>query len=162
FEFGPTTAYGSTQACDQALPIAISVPVTATLPGLTPETNYHYRLVLGNVNAQIRGADQTVTPHDVKALRTDPAVGLTRTEATLAAHYEGTNKETHFHFEWELASAPAGEFNHSTPDEIEPAGTGNTPLSAEISGLTANTSYRYRVVANNELGTSTGQMVTFT
>jgi hypothetical protein len=159
FEFGPTTAYGSTQPCDQAPPLTTLTAVAATLPGLTAETPYHYRLVLGNANGRKRGADRTITSHHVNGLRTDPASALSRTEATLGAHYEGTNKETHFHFEWGLAGAA---YEHSTPDEVKAAGLGNTPLSFAITGLFAGTAYHYRVVAENDLGSSVAQEVTFT
>ena len=157
FEFGTSTSYGSTQACDQAPPFASVTQVTATLPGLIPETPYHYRLVLINANGQKVGVDSTITSHYVKGLRTDPANGLGRTTATLHAHFEGTNEETHYHFEW----ASAGGTYQSTPDEVKPAGSGNIPLTVPLTGLVADTTYHYRVVASNELGSSVAQEMTF-
>lgn len=163
FEFGLTnsgpTPYGSTTPCDQSLPIASTTPVSATL-SLIGEKTYHYRLVLGNANGRNHGADKTITPHNVKGLETGETTDITRTEATLQAHYEGDNNETHYHFEWGLSgTAP---YEHSTPDEVKPAGLGNTPLSASLTGLAGGTTYHYRIVATNSFGESDGADRTFT
>ena len=61
FEYGPTTAYGSTTpATDPGTGLG-ALPVTAALDGLSPGTTYHYRLVAGNKAGVTRGYDKSFT-----------------------------------------------------------------------------------------------------
>ena len=61
FEYGPTAAYGQTTA---ALPEGRSlggdstVPVSAVLGGLAPQTEYHYRVVASNGHGTTYGRDR--------------------------------------------------------------------------------------------------------
>ena len=59
FEYGTTTSYG-TNTADQSIGSGSStVPVSASLSGLTPGTTYHYRLVATNAGGTSNGADAT-------------------------------------------------------------------------------------------------------
>jgi FG-GAP repeat len=62
FEYGVTTAYGSSQACG-ALPGKGSSPVavSASLSGLTANTLYHFRIAGTNAKGTNKGADATLT-----------------------------------------------------------------------------------------------------
>ena len=62
FEYGTTTAYGTSVTADQS-PVTGSTPtaVSKTITGLTAETTYHYRAVGSNSEGTIEGADQTFT-----------------------------------------------------------------------------------------------------
>jgi len=60
FEFGTSTAYGTTTA-SQGAPGAAARPVTATVGGLAPATMYHFRLVATNAEGTSSGADRTFT-----------------------------------------------------------------------------------------------------
>jgi hypothetical protein len=155
FEFGIDTSYGSSQSCNEALPINSVQEVTANLPGLIGEQTYHYRLVLGTGEPGIvgRGGDKTITPHYVNNLHTEEATSITRTTATLNASFEGTNDDTHYYFEWGTTTA-YGSQSATPPGDDAGATVGHTPLSFDVSGLTADTTYHYRVVATNSLGTS--------
>ncbi len=61
FEYGPTTAYGSSVPVPAASvgSGSSSVEVSRTLTGLTAGTEYHYRVVATNANGTIDGADRT-------------------------------------------------------------------------------------------------------
>jgi hypothetical protein len=62
FEWGTTTAYGSTAPCTPSSSLSgnTSISVQATLSGLSPDTTYHYRLVAANPDAPASaGADAT-------------------------------------------------------------------------------------------------------
>jgi hypothetical protein len=61
FEYGPTTAYGSTTSSMDAGSGTGGVAATATLGGLSPATTYHYRLVAANSAVVKHGADQGFT-----------------------------------------------------------------------------------------------------
>ncbi len=62
FEYGPTTAYGSTASCspspgeDEA-----AEPVSATVSGLLPTSEYHFRVVAVGPGGTSYGADETFT-----------------------------------------------------------------------------------------------------
>lgn len=60
FEYGTTTAYGSTTASKSAGSGTSSVAVTAPLSNLAAGTTYHYRLVAKSAAGTTRGADQTL------------------------------------------------------------------------------------------------------
>src|SRR4051812_6725386 len=57
FEYGTTTAYGSSTPTANAGAGTADVPATSTLTGLAPGTTYHYRLVATNAAGTTPGAD---------------------------------------------------------------------------------------------------------
>jgi hypothetical protein len=59
FEYGPTVAYGSTTPVESAGAGSQPVAVRATLSGLTPDTQYHFRVVTSNAKGPADGADAT-------------------------------------------------------------------------------------------------------
>jgi hypothetical protein len=61
FEYGTTTAYGSTTPTTSAGSGMSDVATSATVGGLTPETTYHYRIVASNAAGVVHGGDQTFT-----------------------------------------------------------------------------------------------------
>ena len=68
------------------------------------------------------------------------------------------NKETTtYYFEYGTTTA----YGSKTPDATE-GGNAGKDVSATISGLLANTTYHYRLVATNPSGTDTGNDMTFT
>ena len=71
---------GNKQSCNESLPINSATSVSATLPALLGETEYKYRLVVANATpgAVARGAEKSITPHNVKGLKTEDATGVTR------------------------------------------------------------------------------------
>ena len=83
FEFGPTTAYGSSTPA-RSLTSPASQTVTEQLTGLSPGTAYHYRLVARRDGSLVEGADHTFrTAQLVTRSRFLPAVSLLTTTATL-------------------------------------------------------------------------------
>jgi hypothetical protein len=60
-EYGTTTAYGQTTASTSAGSGSGVIDITATLSGLVPGTDYHYRLVAVNALGTTYGYDETVT-----------------------------------------------------------------------------------------------------
>jgi hypothetical protein len=63
FEYGTTTAYGSSAALSEgnAGSGKASVPVSASVKGLAPATTYHYRIVATNAVSPTSGLDRTFT-----------------------------------------------------------------------------------------------------
>ena len=61
FEWGTTAAYGS-KVPVTAKPVGSetgAVAVSATLIGLSPDTEYHFRIVATNAHGTVKGADET-------------------------------------------------------------------------------------------------------
>jgi hypothetical protein len=75
FEYGPTTAYGSSTATVDA-DSGVGVAAAASLDGLSPSTTYHYRLVATNAGGVAKGADQSFT---TAALPSGPSAPATST-----------------------------------------------------------------------------------
>lgn len=62
FEYGTTTAYGHTAPCGPSSGPASGLrEVTADVAGLSPSTEYHFRLVATNLGGTANGADRTFT-----------------------------------------------------------------------------------------------------
>ena len=155
FQYGTATSYGSSVPCSPSTPYSSNTSVSATISGLTAETTYHYRLVLVTANGTIKAPDETYRPHAVAGLTTEPATNIARNTATLNAAFNGDGEETHYFFEW----GPTTSYgNDSATPPGTSAGSPSTPqsLSFELSGLTVETTYHYRIVASNAAGTSYG------
>jgi hypothetical protein len=162
FEYGPGTGYGSVVACS-ALPGSGETPVavSASVTGLNPSTEYHFRILAKNAGGTSHGGDQTFTTlPSPPTVATEPASSVTQTSATLNATVNpngGTVSDCHFEYGTSLPYAS------SVPCSSLP-GSGNSavPVSAGVAGLTANTTYHFRIVATNPGGSSHGNDKTFT
>jgi hypothetical protein len=158
FEYGPTTAYGSSAPCAEGSSFSSATEVSADLTGLTMETTYHYRLVAANSVDDTAGEDRTFTPHAVLAVSTDPPSDQTPTSATLNGSFETAGDDVEYYFEWGPTAA-YGNTTAAPPGIEEPDQPGMTEVSASIEGLSSYTKYHYRIVATNTLGTSHGEDV---
>jgi hypothetical protein len=69
FQYGTTTAYGSSAPCSSlpgsgGSPVAVSAPITT----LAPSTGYHFRIVAASAEGTSAGADQTFTTEPLPAV----------------------------------------------------------------------------------------------
>ena len=164
FEYGPTEPYGGSYGsphipCTPATPYSTQQGVSASISGLTSDTQYHYRAVLTESTGQkVYGSEQIYTPHVVEGLETEPATKLEPEAATLNASFTGTNEPTKYYFEW--GTTPS--YGEKTPEASAGSTSTPTPLSAELTGLGLGVVYHYRVVATNSKGTSYGEDESFT
>ncbi|MCP5054319.1 MAG: hypothetical protein GY940_44535, partial [bacterium] len=161
FEYGVDTNYGQTVSADQS-PVTgnTNTAVSFSLTGLIPNTTYHYRVVGVNSNGTVYGADMTFTTTAVApTVTTDAASGIGATGATLNGTVNAQGDSTTVTFEY---GTTTGYGTTVTADQSPVTGAGNTLVSKGISGLTANTTYHYRVVGQNGAGTSNGSDMTFT
>jgi hypothetical protein len=66
FEYGTNMFYGSKASCSQTVGSGEArVAASASLPGLNPDTTYHYRVVATNAVEPSYGADKTFTTESV-------------------------------------------------------------------------------------------------
>src|SRR4051794_28864509 len=89
---------------------------------------------------------------------TQAVQNLSDTSATLTGTVNPKGSPTSFKFEYGAAKT----YGSSTGLVGAGSGTTNAPASANLSGLTPNTTYHYRLVATNANGTSMTGDKTFT
>jgi len=156
FEYGETSSYGKLASC-ASLPGSGSSPiaVSASPTGLTADTTYHFRITATNAGGTSRGADETFkTLPNAPAVVTDAASSVAQTTVTLNATVNPNGAEVaKCEFEY-------GETNSygkvASCASLPGSGTSAVAVSAAVSGLTASTTYHFRISATNLGGTSTG------
>ena len=161
FDYGLTTSYGSSITADQS-PVtgATNTAVSRVLTGLIPNTTYHYRAVGVNATGTTSGSDRTFTTTAiVPTVTTGTASSITENTATLNGTVNANNASTTVTFEYGLTDTYG---NVVTATQSPVTGATTTPVSAPLTGLVLNTTYHYRVVGVNSVGTSSGADHTFT
>jgi hypothetical protein len=163
FEYGTSGAYGHIAPCVPATVGSGSSPVvvSAEVSGLTPATEYHYRLVAGNTNGLNAGAGgRFTTPVAVEGVKTLPASEVLGTSATFSGLLEPNGFETHYWFEYGTSS---DEYGLSTTHQDAGAqASGEKPVSLPATGLEPNTTYNYRLATENTFGVTLGGGESFT
>jgi hypothetical protein len=161
FEYGPSPAYGAAAAAlPGALPAGESAAVRAGLLDLLPNTTYHYRVVAENAAGTATGQEATFATDPIPpAAVTGPATDVTATRATLHATVNAHNAATSVAFEFG-PDAAYGEMLPAVPATVE--GFDDADVSILLTGLEPETTYHYRVVAENRAGAVHGEDATFT
>ena len=88
---------------------------------------------------------------------TGAATAVTGTTATISGTVFANKESTTYYFEWGTTTA----YGTKTPTGTAGGNAGKT-VAADLSGLTPQTTYHFRLVASNASGTSTGADATFT
>jgi sugar lactone lactonase YvrE len=165
FEYGTTAAYGQTAACAQS-PASIGsgsspVAVSADISGfLQPDTTYHFRLNAANANGANISQDATFTTTGPPIIDAESTTNVSAVAASLQAQIDPSAFDTTYHFEYGTTTGYGTSI--PIPDSDIGAGTSDVPVNQDISGLTASTTYHFRVVATNSQGTVNGPDQTFT
>ncbi len=163
FDYGTSTAYGQEAACEETVGAGTGeVQVQAVLSGLAPASAYHFRLQASNANpnATNPGRDETFTTGGPPSVEGQSASNVTNRAATLGAQINPDGLETTYRFEYGTTTGYGASI--PVPDGVVGSGRGGEPVSAEITGLQAATTYHYRVVAVNSQGTVPGPDETLT
>ena len=161
FEYGTATSYGSTVTAIQS-PVTgnSSTNISADITGLTPGTIYHYRVKAVNSLGTTYSGDITFTTlGQVPTVTTLAATNISTTIASLNGSVNANYLSSVVTFEYGITTDYG-----STITAIQSPVTENTiiNISANITGLTAGTTYHFRVKAVNELGTTYGNDLAFT
>jgi hypothetical protein len=159
FEYGTTTSYGSTTA-SQTKNGSTYQNITANIPGLAASTTYHFRIVASNTAGTTHGADRTFTTLSATGppiVTTNAATNVASSSATLNGSLDPHALTTSVYFQYGATTS----YGHATPMQSQ---TGNTyrNITANVSGLTAGTTYHFRIVATNSGGIRNGSDRTFT
>jgi sugar lactone lactonase YvrE len=145
--------------CTPATPISSPTDVSAKIFGLSAATTYHVRLVATNGDGTTATGDQPFTTIAAVLLEISPANPIGATTATFNGHVDsnGGGDITDCHFEYiDEASFQSNGFTGAQSAPCTPATPISSPtdVSADVSGLTAETTYHVRLVATNSFGTS--------
>ena len=162
FEYGTTTAYGSLapaspSTCSAASP---SCAATANLTELAPDTLYHYRLAGTDSEGTTHGFDRVFRTFPEAPAVNASASDVTQFTADLSGTINPGNAPTAYHFVYGPTSAYGSVA--PTPDLFTPANDTDDPVSQTLTGLQANTTYHFALVAINGAATVTGPDETFT
>jgi hypothetical protein len=163
FEYGETASYGVSSAPEPSTGASFEDRhVTAAISGLTPRTLYHFRLVATNAaNQTTKGPDQTFTTLPPVSIDSESASEVASTSARFVTELNPHGLPTAYHFEYGLTTAYE-EGNVPVPDGEAGSGTNDVALSVLAESLRPATTYHYRVVAHNSLGTVDGPDQTLT
>jgi hypothetical protein len=167
FEYGETTAYGTEVPLGGAKipPGEVPVAESAALSGLKIGTTYHFRVVASNSAGTTTGPDQTFTTVPPALIESVFATEVSASEATLKTQINPLGHDTTYFFQYGTESCKANPASctnvPATPADI---GSGETGVlqSVRLEGLKASTTYHYRVLATNTLGTAESPEKTFT
>ena len=152
FEYGTTTSYGSTVTAYQSPVTGDSIThVSADISGLTPCTIYHFRVKAENSLGTVYGSDAEFKCGYPPTATTLYATNYTCTSATLNGTVNANAASSVVTFQYGTTTAYGKEVT-----------SGQSPVSsirnvsADISGLSADSTYHFRVKAENSCWTSYG------
>ncbi|HTC72201.1 MAG TPA: hypothetical protein VK655_04890 [Solirubrobacteraceae bacterium] len=159
FIYGPTSGYGSSTPVTEAGSGHTEEEVSQQLEGLTPNSTYHYALVISNPAGEQTSSDGTFTTTAATppiALTGTPSA-LAATTATLTGSANPDSLPTTYTVQIGTDTTYGGELSG-----VAGSGPEAVPVSATFNNLQPGTTYHYRVLASNEDGTSYGADQTFT
>jgi hypothetical protein len=91
------------------------------------------------------------------SVTTGRATNVAMNSATLNGTVNPNGIATTYYFQWGLTSS----YGNTTSTQSAGSGTSNVAVSADLTGLVPKTTYHYRLVATNSIGTSYGAHMTF-
>jgi hypothetical protein len=157
---GPAGVYTETTPTLPAGEPTGATTISGPVSNLQIETTYHYRVVAINGTGESKGFDRSFrTLPAVADLTTEPASGIDQESITLNAKFSGEGHDTKYYFEY----GPTTGYGMVSGEDPADAGvtTGPTSISSEITTFYGTSTYHYRVVAENEYGTTYGKDVSF-
>jgi hypothetical protein len=165
FEWGTTFDYGNTLPCNPPAPISGEGvhQVSASLPGLTQGTSYHYRLAAANANGVLsQGGSKSFKPQGPAVVSKTAATEINTDGVTFTATIDPGGGNTSYRFEYGLVDCELGPCSSAPlPDKDLGDPLAIQQVSEVVTGLEPNTSYHYRVVATNEFGATEGPDLVF-
>lgn len=163
FEYGLDTNYGTSTVTNGLDMSTNPTPVSVDISGLTASTTYHYQLMASDSDLPglQYGGDQTFTTLDpVPVVNTLAPTSVASTSATLMGNVNPGG----------LYSTATGYFEYGlTPNEpltqsplFFPSGNITYGFNYNLTGLTPNTTYYYRIAAYNNTQAAYGAFSNFT
>lgn len=144
---GPFTGAGAT-------------PVSAEATGLTPGTDYVFRVLGRNVNGTNSGQVHAFHTVPVPVIEAQAATAIGTADVTLGAKVNPEGHPTTYHVEYGATNAYGQSTAESAPIGFEGDESPHA-VSVHIGGLSPGATYHFRFVATNQTGTGRGSDVAF-
>jgi hypothetical protein len=168
---GPATIhfeYSFAGGTDQVTPDQVitdpgETAVSADLSGLRPNTTYSVRLIAANEDfpEEVSAAETFTTGVVAPGVQDAGVTDRTASSVVLNGRINPYGQQTSYHFEYGETSA-YGSVLPTGDEEVAGNGYAFRGVSHVIPGLKPETTYHYRLVANNASGTSATPDGTFT
>jgi uncharacterized protein (TIGR02145 family) len=159
FEYGTTFVYGSTINTTPGTVTGITpTTVSGALTGLIPGQLYHFRVKAVSAGGTVYSDDLTFNTTQPPTATTQDATNFTQTTVTLNGQVNANGLASVITFEYGLTTG-YGSSVSGLPDNA--TGSVNTPTKADITGLTQNTTYHFRIKAVSSAGATYGADLTF-
>ena len=165
FEYGTSQSLGNTTSAQSAGNGTSNQNVLAGVTGLSANTTYYFRVVAQNSYGTTQGSVLSFTTANggggggnTPIVVTGGTNNLSQSSAQITGTVNPNSASTSYWFEYGTSQS----LGNSTG--FQSAGSGNSaqPYSASLSNLSSNTTYYYRIVAQNSYGTSQGSILSFT
>ena len=167
FEYGTSNSFGNVSAFGLAGAGNDSINVSTAISSLAPKTKYFYRVVIQSQYGIVHGATQSFMTLDTPVTSGLPTVtkpvasNITTSSATFSGSVNPHHVSSTYWFEYNTSATLSGTVQ-TVPATKTLSGELNTPVSVQATGLTPNTIYYFRIVARTPVGTTEGNIATFT
>ncbi len=165
YEYGTTASLGSKTTTQNLGSGYTSIPSPAFIAGLTKDTTYHYRVVADNQHGNTAGTIRTfVTTRNNPApvgsaptTKTLAASDITRITANLSGEVTPNSAATQYWFEY----GTSANLGFVTAFSAVGSGTAKVAATQPLANLVPQTTYYYRINAQNQFGTVNGAILNF-
>ncbi len=163
FEYGTTTSYGNQIASTIGSASGdLDITVSVNLTGLQSNTTYHFRISATNGVGTNAGSDMSFTTSGSTAQPTvisASATNITSNSAVLIGLVNPNSLTTAVSFQYGTTTSYDNQIG---ANESPISGGNNVSISANVSGLQANTTYHFSIQATGNGNTVNGSDATFT
>ncbi|MEK7612212.1 MAG: hypothetical protein AAB407_02635 [Patescibacteria group bacterium] len=164
FEYGTSQSLGNTVGNQNVGSGNGSVNYSFSIQNLSPNTTYYFRAVGSNSYGTTQGSILSFTTQanqssgSAPSATTNSASGVGQNSALLNGTVNPNGGFTDVRFEWGTSFSLGNTVGSQTVGN----GNGNVNVSASLFNLSQNTTYYFRVVAQNSSGTTFGSILSFT
>jgi hypothetical protein len=157
FEYGTSLSYGQKTASHSAGSGTTAQAVSGGVTKLAAGTSYHFRLVAQNSSGRVFGLDRLFTTVGAPNATTGAAQSVGPDTAQLTGSLDPLGRSTTWWFDYGTTT----KYGKSTTHRSAGSKAGVQTVTEPLTGLSANTTYHFRLVAKSDGGTRYGADAAF-